>query len=216
MMRRMNGATNANGRVGRAILAGMVCAGWMLLASGASAAPIVEIDLDPTTPGVQSSLDVELGTFADIDVVISMVEPGAPLNGFELDVLYDPTIVSGTAATSGSFLLAPNFEIQAIAGPAMTEVAQVTLLPLGAVGSGALASFRVSTLAIGSTSVVLSNVILSAPFGVRIDPDAIRGGTLRVIEAGAPIPEPTAALLFGAGLVVAGAVSPRRRRPAGP
>ena len=183
-----------------------------LSASSARALPILELDVDPTRGGIQSSVEVAMGDLVRVDIVISSVDAIAPLNAFELDVVFGGTSVVGSSVSAGSFLLSPVLEIQLATGVSQVDVALASLLPAGASGSGVLASFEVRASELGLTSLDFENVILSAPFGIQVLPEAIRPGEIRVTGGTAPIPEPSAALLFAVGtMVVMGAAWPKAK-----
>jgi len=172
-------------------------------ASRSDALPILALDLDPTTVGIQSSVDVELGDLIDVDIVISNVDPIASLNAFELDVAFDGSVVAGQSVSAGNFLLSPVFEVQLAAGASQVDVALASLVLAGATGSGTLAQFQLEAVGIGTSTLAFENVILSAPLGVPIQPERLLSGEIRVQRASAPIPEPASVLLFGAGSLVA-------------
>ena len=186
---------------------GRLAAALFLLVGGttASAVPIISVDMDPTTPGIQSSLTVTPTTTFDVDVVITGVDaPG--LNGFEFDLDFDSAILSAMSVVDGGFHLAPVFVVQDIVGLSAVEFAAVTLGPLGAVGSGILASITFDAIGIGSSLLALNNVILAAPFAVEIALGGINDGTIHV----ASVPEPAAGLLLALGLISWLACSRRR------
>jgi len=192
----------------RTLTAGFLAgAALLLLSTTAQALPIisptVSIDADPNTAGVQSSITVHHGDTFDVDVWISDVDASTPLNGFEFDLFFDAAHLSAVSVVDGGFLAAPVFTFQNTIGAVSVEFAEVTLGPGGASGSGALAtiSFLVQGPQ-GASALDLQNVVLSASFGVPIATAAIVDGAVGVV------PEPTGAVLFAVGLLVAGS---RRR-----
>ncbi len=176
----------------------------------ASALPIISVDMDPTTAGIQSSLIVTPTTTFDVDVIITGVDATSPLNGFEFDLDFDSAVLSATSVVDGGFLLAPAIVLQNDVTPPDVMFAAVTLLPAGAVGSGILASITFDAIGIGSSVLDLNDAILAAPFGIPIPLDGINDGTINV--AAASVPEPTAGLLLALGLIALLACSRRRRR----
>lgn len=192
-------------------LVSLICA----VARPVFAVPIVSVDADSMTPGIQASATVDLATATshEIDVVITDVEALAPLNAFELDLDFDPSILDATGVSSGGFLLAPTFVVQSVVGASTVEFAEVTLLPFGAVGDGVLATITFDLAGIGISALDLNNVILSAPFGIPIVPASVDDGSLTVIDSSispAPMPEPSTSALFAMGIF--GLKYLRRRR----
>lgn len=163
------------------------------------AVPTVSVDVDPGTAGVQSSGSVSLSSSFSIDVFISGVDPNG-LNAFELDLSFDPTIVTATSVVDGGFLAAPVFEVQNSIGAMTVMFAEVTLGLGSAVGSGVLATIAFDTVGVGTSALDLSNVVLSAPFGIPIQTAAVNDGSVDV--AAAAVPEPHRVLLLVLGLTL--------------
>lgn len=179
-------------------------------AGAVQASPIVSVDTDPSTAGIQSASDLSDVTSFSIDIVISDVDPTAPLNAFEFDLDFDPALLMAVSVIDGGFLLDPIFVVQSNTGIMSVEFAEVTLLPAGASGSGILATIAFDVIGDGTSVLDLNDVVLSAPFGVQIATAGIFDGTVSV--GGNPIPEPSAALLFGIGLVCVASDLSRRGR----
>lgn len=189
------------------LLLSVGCVSLGLAARPSLAVPILSVDVDPLTPGIQSSGSIALGVSATIDVVITDV---TDLHDFELDLDFAPAILGATMVVGGPFLPTPLTIESDITAPDV-NFAQVSLLPLtGASGSGVLASVTFDTLSGGTSFLSLNDVILAAPLGLPIflSPDDVVGGSLRVV--GTAIPEPATALLLGLGLLAL--ASSRRRR----
>jgi hypothetical protein len=176
----------------------------------AEASPIVSVDTDPGTSGIQSASDLTGLTSFSVDIVISDVDAAAPLNGFEFDLDFDPTLLTAVSVIDGGFLPSPIFEIQNSIGAMSVEFAEVSLLGSSSASSGILATISFDVIAGGISLLDLNDVLLSAPFGVPIVTAAVVDGSVRVGES--PIPEPSAALLFGVGLVCVASDLSRRRR----
>lgn len=181
----------------------------LLIASKAAAIPMVSVDTDPSTAGVQSSLSILLGNPFSVDVGITGVEAGQPLNAYEFDLVFDPFILGATSVTSGGFLPAPAFVIESDTTSPDVNFAEFALV-LSAVGDGVLASVSFNTLGLGTSSLDLTNVILasSIPPGTQI-PATLSDGSVTVTSL-QPIPEPSTVLLLGAGIV--GLMGARWRR----
>jgi len=176
----------------------------------AIAAPIVSIDADPLTPGIQSSFTTTTGTTLGdsftVDVVVTGVESSAPLNAFEFDIDFDFTLMSPTGNTRGSFLpstIANPFVVEANFTAPDINFAMTTIGPFGAVGDGILGSFSFLAFNEGTSILDLNDVILSAPFGIPIALDGINDATIIANAPGGAtsVPEPPILLLLGAGLM---------------
>jgi hypothetical protein len=175
-------------------------------AGSASAAPLLALDFDLLLPGVQSSASIAPGESLTVEIRISGVDAGAPLNAFELDLGFDPAVASATSAAIGSFLVPTVLAIENAIGPNDVGLAAATLGPGAAFGEGVLATVLFEGLAAGTSVLSLDDVILSSPFGAQIAGVTLQGGTLHVV------PEPTTALLVGLGVAVLTFASRRARR----
>ncbi len=163
----------------------------------------IAVDVDPSTPGIQSSnlFPVFVNDTVTVDIVASDIVPGAPLNAFEFDLDFGAAVLTATNVGDGGFLLAPVLGIENDVVAPDVNFAEATLLPTGAVGTGVLASVTFNAVGVGVSQLELNEVIFSAPFGVPIHIDAINDGSLTVTQdGGPPIPEPGTILLFGTGL----------------
>lgn len=188
----------------RMLTAALVAVSALLFVSAAAQAlPIVSVDADPNTAGIQSTINIQNGDSFDVDIVISGVDAASPLNGFEFDLFFDPVRLAATGVVDGGFLSAPVISIQNVIGAMSVEFAEVSLGAIGASGSGTLATISFVAQGAGDSLLDLQNVLLSAPFGVQIA-GAVNDGSVGVV------PEPTGAMLFAVGFLVAS-----RRRIAG-
>ena len=172
-------------------------------AGSSSAAPILALDFDPLLPGVQSTATVRPGESLVVEIRIAEVEATAPLNAFELDLVFDPSVATSVSAAIGPFLVLPMTEIENVLGPDEIGLAAVTIGPGAAFGGGLLGVVVFEGVAVGAAALSLDNVVLSSPFGVPIEGATLQGGTLHVV------PEPTTTLLLGLGVALL-AVSTRR------
>ena len=204
----------------RSCLAGLVALMW--IGAGARAAPILTIDVDPTTPGIQDTRVVAVDARFEVDILIAGVEATDPLNGFELDLAFAPPVVGAAAIADGGFPLDPVLRVESSLEPASVGLAALTVAATGASGSGVLARISFDALAPGTSPLELRDVILSAPFGRNVPVGGVESAEV-VVGA---VPEPRAMLLFAVGsLVVAwrgrlavfssarGARGPRGARP---
>lgn len=184
----------------------LLALGLSICASSAFALPTLSIDLDPGTPGVQSTATVTSGEMFSADIVIAGVDLFSPLNGFELDVSFDSSVVSATAVASGGFLLPPSLVVQSLITATEVEFAEVTLFPAGASGSGVLATISFDAVGSGTSLLDLHAVILAAPFGIPIFTAAINDATVTAV------PEPGTALTLISGLIAFGGFVRRSAR----
>lgn len=179
----------------------------VLIVANAEAVPIVSVDTDPTTPGIQSALNVLLGNPFMVDVVIEGIEASLRLNAFQFDLLFDPAVLSATDIVSGGFL--PTIDVFEVIGLSVVSYAEASLGG-SAIGSGVLASVSFDTLAVGTSTLDLTNVILAAlvPPGAAIEA-AVNDGSVTVTSEQS-IPEPGTLFLLCMG--IAGLVAASRRR----
>ena len=181
-----------------------------LVAPNALALPVLSVDLDTSTAGIQNTRTIEVGETIDVDILIAGVEsPG--LNGFQFDAVYDGTNLANSSTALGDILPSPSFALSGAPTTTGVLIAGGSFSGSGAVGDGLLARITLQALANGTYGVDLGNVVLSAPFGVPIAYESLDGGRLTVAPASA-VPEPGAALLFAAGLATAAATRQRMYR----
>jgi hypothetical protein len=165
------------------------------LSGRAVAAPLLAIDLDPATAGVQSNATIGVGSSLSLEIVISGVESVEPLNAFQLELAHDETVAMVLSATLGSFLLSPEVLLDSVV-PGRVGLAVVTLGPGAVFGSGTLAAVTLQGSGVGTTGLTLENVLLSQPFGFPIDGFALQGALLTVV------PEPATGSLALLGLIM--------------
>jgi len=149
-----------------------------------------------------------VGSLFDVFVDISSV---TDLYAFQFDISFDPAILSAASVTEGSFLNGGGLTffisgtINNIAG-SITSIADTFLSPLpGVSGSGTLADLKFQALAVGTSSIGLSNVTLLNSTLSEIVFN-LNNGSASVTSS---VPEPTTMLLLGFGLV--GLVELRRK-----
>jgi hypothetical protein len=186
----------------------------MLSAPPAEAVPIISIGPSPTV--------VHIGDTFTLDVLIGETDPGpsddvADLFAYQFSVSYDPSLLSATSVSEGSFLSSagPTFFIPGVIDDVaglITFSAATLLGPIaGASGSGSLLRIEFTALALGTSAVTplfdaLSGDGLLDSALQPIEPVSIEAG--RVTVAPAPVPEPGMLLLLGVGFA---ALCARRR-----
>lgn len=177
------------------LLSSLLFLSAILAVAPSYAAPIISVDVDPTMPGIQSSIDVFEGAVFDAWVMISGVEAVAPLNAFEIALSYGGTVLGAQSAVDGGFLLAPSLVLSSDLAAPDVNFAVTTLLPTGAVGDGVLAAVTFEALMAGTALLELTQVDLSAPFGVPIAVGAIADAGVNVQQA--PVPGTIVLMLAG-------------------
>jgi len=85
----------------------------LLLPGTALAIPLVSVDTDSSTAGVQSSSDFEVGDIFEVDI---FVEDVSDLNGFQITLSYDASVLDGFSVTGGGFLPDPVFVLDSSVG----------------------------------------------------------------------------------------------------
>jgi hypothetical protein len=171
--------------------------GVLLAAVPVQALPIVAIDVDPVSPGIQNTTTLAIGATLEASIVVLGVEAAEPLNAFELDVDFASAVLAALLADQvGSFLVAPVSQFENTIGVSEVELAALTLGPGAAFGDGLLAVVSFQALAPGSTAVALGDVVLSQPFGVPIAGVVLEGAVVTVV------PEPGTGVLVFLGAVL--------------
>jgi hypothetical protein len=163
-----------------------------------------------------------VGDTVAIAIEIAGLGVGTPptLSSFDLDVGFDPSVLGfqsasfGTALGTGADVLTS----AGLLGPNSIDVAAASLLSSATLDAAQPASFVLATLffkalAPGVSPLAIADAILadtsSVPGGNQIFVDALGAASVTV----APVPEPAALLVFGAGvLLVRGAPGYRRKR----
>lgn len=187
-------------------------AALLFTASTVLASPVVSVDVDPSTAGIQSVLDVQNGDSFFVDIVISGVESLSPLNAFQFNLGFDPAVLTAVSITDGGFLLEPVFPVAESIDNGAGDVlfALVTLGPIGASGDGILASLVFSASAAGASVLDLNTVLLSEPFGQPIQVERVDDGNVNVAVGGF-VSEPHTMAVLTLGLVGLAAFGRRRK-----
>jgi len=169
----------------------------------AIAAPVVSVDVDPLTPGIQSELQLIVGMPLTVDIIISGVDFGNPLNAFAFDLDFAPLLLDPTGVAGGGFLLPTVLPIESELTAPDVNFAATTLGPLGAACSGILASISFDTIGAGTSVLDLNDVLLSAPFGVPIIPLSINDAMVTTMATAVPLPPTLFLFASGLGLLAA-------------
>lgn len=167
----------------------------VVLALPVSAAPTVSA----------GSATVHTGDTFTIEIAIAGAES---LQAWQFDLAFDPAILQANAITEGSFmsgfgatLFVPGVIDNGSGLITLTADSFVDLEPYPS-GDGVLAQVEFQALAVGSSAVTLSNVLLD--FG-STDPAVVHG----LVTVTAPVPEPGTLALAALGL---GVLALRSRR----
>jgi hypothetical protein len=162
-------------------------------------------------PDLQS---VELGTAAAVDIVFSDLG-GEIISAYDLDITYDASVLDATGVVFTT-ALGDEFSFEVLGDsdvsiPGFVDLAQLSLLPdaaLAGIQAGddvAVASIRFDAVGVGTTDLAFSFDEFNDVKGLdgAILPIVVGGGSVSVTrQSVAPVPEPSAALLFAVGVVV--------------
>lgn len=153
------------------------------------------------------SQNVAVGGSLQVDIVISDLG-GEIVSAFDLDMIYDPSILSATGVLFGDTLNGgdPFFSFQDsdISTPGLVDLAELSLLSdfdLGAIqpDSFTLATLSFDTLSPGASSLnfVFNSFNDVKGANAQVLPLVVGDGNVTVV---APVPEPGTSLLLGVGL----------------
>jgi hypothetical protein len=166
---------------------------WIVAAGAARSAPIVSLDLDPGSPGVQATVTVAKAGDLQVDLLVAGIDV-PPLAGFEFELQFDPNVLGLVSVVNGGFLSSPFFfDVFPDDGSVFVQAA-IRSFGDGPTGDGVLARLVFDALGVGE-SVLDLEAVLYRPLGAILpDPtiptDGVFGGSLKVV------PEPSTALLF--------------------
>ena len=163
-----------------------------------------------------SSVSAGIGDSVGVDVVVS--DLGTDLvAAFDLDVLYDPSVLQATSVVFGVHLGDPGlfeaFTDFDLATSGLVDFAEVSLLDAAQLAALQTSPFPLATLqfdVVGAGASTLAfrfdgDNLLYGPTAEPLDVVARDGSVVAVV------PEPTAALLFAVGFALAGLHTRRAR-----
>jgi hypothetical protein len=191
------------GRLGRSLPSAgrpgslLALAAWVVVAyaAPAPALPVVALDVDPSTPGLQSHREIAPGSAFDVSIVISTVDD---LHGFELDLGFDGLALSATSVMDGGALGAM---AMVLAQDLVPPEVGLTVLRIGGVGVDLGDDSVLATVGFqagfqpGLYDLDLNDVLLTAPGGAPIATEGLLDAAVTVV------PEPEVGLIVGRGLL---------------
>ncbi|RMH36828.1 MAG: PEP-CTERM sorting domain-containing protein [Nitrospirae bacterium] len=197
----MTHGQNKEGAMRRAMIGGAMLFALLEWGTVAWADPIVSIDVDPLTAGIQSALTVNQGDTFTVDVVISNLDPSGPtIQRVEFDLDYDSSMLSAIIVSLGGFFTGGTVTI--VENDILSPDVNFTALGDG-VGNDStqpFASVTFTAIDSGHTVLDLNDVALSDKDGLFVfsqDPSSPVDGALTV----SAIPEPSSLVLLGSGLI---------------
>lgn len=178
-----------------------------LFASTAHAIPMLDLDVDTSTAGIQTDRTVSIGTIFEVEIRITGV---TGLFAYNIDVTHNDTVLDATGVTEGPFL-SSNGDSTFFAGDDSTNPVNAlsTLLSVstGVSGDGVLFTIQYSALAAGISSLQFTFTDLADDTQPEPNPIEVQVNGARIRVQAAPLP--STLLLLGAGLA---AIAGLRRR----
>ncbi|MDH5576011.1 MAG: PEP-CTERM sorting domain-containing protein [Nitrospirota bacterium] len=158
---------------------------------------------------------VQLGNPVMVDVVISgLTAGGDPSVGtFDLDVTYDPGILTATGVTFGTELGAGVFSFQDFnLFVGLVDLAEISFLGIlsGQPASFTLATLSFNTVGTGTSALTFSQSLVGDALGFDLPHTSGTGSV--TVENMPAVPEPGTILLFGTGLAGLAAWRVRKRQ----
>ncbi|WP_166165896.1 cohesin domain-containing protein [Pseudomaricurvus alcaniphilus] len=180
----------------------LLCVLCPLLAAPASAIPILSVDADPSTAGIQAARSIEVGDSFSVDIWVSGLSPPPGLGGFDFTLLFDPSLVAATGVVSGGFFPVPLVLLTSLA-PGHVRYAEHFLLSAPPAIEGLLATVSFDALSSGNNSFIVDSSLteLTNPFAVEL----VFGSAAATITITNPnagtLPTPATGLLLVLGLL---------------
>jgi hypothetical protein len=197
------------------VLAAIVCG-----AAGQAAAQ--------TEPEITISSDtVTLGGVATVDLSISGLGAGSQLGGYDLNVGFNPSIVSFASATFGDPKLGDQLDLEgfgtfssATAGAGTVDLAELSFDSAAALQSSQASAFTMvqltfDTRTVGTSALDLSVNAVSDAFGDNLNP-GLSNGSITVTGGKTAAPEMDAASALAALTLLAGGLVVARSRSRAP
>lgn len=166
-------------------------------------------------------LSVVEGERFSVDLAVSGLGDSMSLGGFDLNILYDPSVLSFRDVTYGDPLIGDQLAAAYLegktlttAGPGIVKLSELSLeipviLDLLQADSFVLATLSFNALGAGTTSLRISDELLSDAWGGSLDAEVLTGD---INVDAQPVPEPGSCLLVATGLVGLAGIRLRRKR----
>jgi len=191
-----------------------VSVGIVMIASAVLLMLAREARADSANLSVASPGTVSQGSTFTVDVNISGV---TDLYDYQLDLAFNPSVVSAMAVLEGSFLSSggptvflPGTIDNAAGTITLNADTLVGAIP-GVTGSGTLLEFEFSALAAGTSELVIANEILQDSTGAVLS-DTVTNGLVMVPGTGT-VPEPSSFVLIALGVMGLAGVCRKRITP---
>lgn len=133
-----------------------------------------------------SQVETGLGGTAALSVLVSDVED---LNAFDIELTYDPQVLTLSSWGFGSFLT-QLVQVVVENEPGRFHLVATQLAQPGKTGSGSLIELRFTGLSVGESAVTLTKGELAEPQGALSYPN-LEGGTVRVVPSATLTPSQT-------------------------
>lgn len=181
----------------------------LFLASTVHAIPMLEIDVDTSTAGVQTDRIVAIGAVFDVEIRITGV---TNLFAYDIGIQHNAAVLDGTGVTEGPFLASngdPTFFLGDDSSNPVNALATLIGLVPEVSGDGVLFTIQYTALASGVSS--LQFIVADLSDGQLPEPNPIEVQTngARIRVQGVPLP--STLMLLSAGLAVIAGLHRRDR-----